>query len=173
MSRFAYRVGDRLRLALFTQYLSRDDPFHARHAGAGALTSRVLYQSDRVIGLLQSAFMFVANLLTVVLIVVSIALVDVRVAFTGLLLLGVSYSLVYSAARRRLLANGREQTQAGAERVAVVDQALVGIKDLLVSQGQAPFVRRFASATICTPPPTRSSSAWRRATCSSAWPVWP
>lgn len=149
MSRFAYRAGDRLRLALFTQYLDRDYLFHARHAGA-VLTSRVLYQSDRVTGLLQSGFMFVSNLLTVVLIVVSIALVDARVAFTGLVLLGVSYALVYSAARRRLLANGREQTQAGAERVAVVDQALVGIKDLLVSQGQAPFIRRFgaASATI-------------------------
>jgi ABC-type multidrug transport system fused ATPase/permease subunit len=145
MSRFAFRVGDRLRLALFTHYLDRDYLFHARHAGA-VLTSRVLYQSDRVTGLLQSGFLFVSNLLTVVLIVVSIALVDARVAFAGLLLLGLSYALVYAAARRRLLANGREQTQAGAERVAVVDQALAGIKDLLVSQSQAPFTRRFAAA---------------------------
>ena len=146
MSRFAWRVGDRLRLRLFTYYLGRDYLFHARQAGA-TLTSRVLYQSDRVTGLLQSGFVFVSNLLMIVLIVVSIALINVRVALGGLLLFGVSYALVYAAARRRLLANGRAQTQAGAERVAVVEQALAGIKDLLVSQGQAPFTRRFASAS--------------------------
>jgi len=42
---------------------------------------------------------------------------------------------------------GFAQTQAGADRVAVVEQALAGIKDLLVSQGQAPFTRRFAAAS--------------------------
>ena len=146
MSRFAWRVGDRLRLALFSQYLARDYLFHARHAGA-TLTSRVLYQSDRVTGLLQSGFVFVSNLLMIVLIVASIALVDARVAAAGLLLFGVSYLLVYAAARRRLLANGLAQTLAGAERVAVVEQALGGIKDLLVSQGQAPFAKRFAGAS--------------------------
>ena len=146
MSRFAWRVGDRLRLRLFSQYLGRDYLFHARQSGA-VLTSRVLYQSDRVTGLLQSGFVFVSNLLMIVLIVVSIALIDAGVAIAGLLLFGVSYALVYAAARRRLLANGRAQTQAGSERVAVVEQALAGIKDLLVSQGQGPFARRFASAS--------------------------
>jgi len=146
MSRFAWRVGDRLRLALFSQYLARDYLFHARQRGA-VLTSRVLYQSDRVTGLMQSALLFVSNLLVIVLIVASIALVDARVAAAGLLLFGVSYALVYAAARRRLLANGFAQTQAGADRVAVVEQALAGIKDLLVSQGQAPFTRRFAAAS--------------------------
>ena len=76
MSRFAWRVGDRLRLDLFSQYLARDYLFHARHAGA-TLTSRVLYQSDRVTGLLQSGFVFVSNLLMIVLIVASIALAEV------------------------------------------------------------------------------------------------
>ena len=146
MSRFAWRVGDRLRLALFSQYLARDYLFHARQRGA-VLTSRVLYQSDRVTGLMQSALLFVSNLLVIVLIVASIALVDARVAAAGLLLFGVSYALVYAAARRRLLANGFAQTHAGADRVAVVEQALAGIKDLLVSQGQAPFTRRFATAS--------------------------
>ena len=146
MSRFAWRVGDRLRLALFAQYLARDYLFHARQRGA-VLTSRVLYQSDRVTGLLQGAQAFVSNLLVIVLIVASIALVDARVAAAGLLLFGVTYALVYAAARRRLLANGFAQTQAGADRVAVVEQALAGIKDLLVSQGQAPFTTRFATAS--------------------------
>ena len=57
------------------------------------LTSRVLYQSDRVIGLLQSGFVFVSNLLVIVLIVASIALVDAGVAIAGLFA-GVSYALV-------------------------------------------------------------------------------
>lgn len=145
MSRFAYRVGDRLRLRLFSEYLDRDYLFHARSASA-VLASRVLYQSDRVTGLMQSGFTFVSNLLMIVLIVGAIALVDARVAAAGLLVFGVSYALVYAAARRRLIANGRAQTQAGAARVAAVDQALAGIKEVLVSQAQGLFTRQFAAA---------------------------
>jgi HlyD family secretion protein len=145
MARFAYRVGDRLRIALFARYLARDYLFHARSSGA-TLGSRVLYQSDRVTGVLQSAFVFVSNAVMSVFIAGSLAIVDVRVAAIGLLMFGACYAIVYSMVRRRLLANGRAQTAAGTERVAVVEQAFAGIKDLLLSQGQGPFVRRFSSA---------------------------
>jgi len=145
MTRFAYRVGDRLRTQLFARYLARDYLFHVRNAGS-VLGSRVLYQSDRVTGLLQSGFVFVSNLVMGLFIAASLAIVDWRVAVLGVLLFGACYAAVYAAVRKRLLANGERQSRAGAERVAVVEQALAGIKDLLLSQGQAPFVRRLGAA---------------------------
>jgi HlyD family secretion protein len=145
MNRFAYQAGDAFRVALFGEYLRRDYLFHAR-AGSARLAGNVLYESDRVTGLLQSTFVLLTNLVMIVLIVASIAVVNLLVSSLMLLFFVASYALVYGIARRPLLDNGRAQTQAGADRVAVVEQGLGAIKDLLVSHGQHTFERRFAAA---------------------------
>jgi hypothetical protein len=145
MSRFAYRIGDCFRIALFNEYLNRDFLFHAR-SGAAQLSSNVLYQSDRVTGMLQSGFVLITSVVMIVFIVLSMAIVDPVVSLTVLLVFGAGYSLVYRIARRRLLDGGRVQTQAGTERVAAVEQGFAGIKDLLVTQGQPVFASRFAAA---------------------------
>ena len=146
MTRFAYRVGDRVRARLFAGYLERDYPFHVRR-GVASLASSVLHQADRVTGMTHAAAMLVCNLLTTALIFVSIVVVDAGISLLVLLMFGLAYSLVYSIARRRLLANGRQQTELGAERVAVVEQGLAGIKDVLLSQSQEAFTRRFEQAS--------------------------
>ncbi|HEU4781536.1 MAG TPA: ABC transporter ATP-binding protein [Steroidobacteraceae bacterium] len=145
MSRFAYQAGDSFRIALFDEYLRRDYLFHAR-TGSARLASHVLYESDRVTGLLQSAFVLLTNLVTIVLIVASIAFVNLLVSSLMLLFFVACYALIYGVARHRLLDNGLAQTQAGAERVAVVEQGFGAIKDLLVSHRQSAFTRRFAEA---------------------------
>jgi len=145
MSRFAYRIGDCFRIALFSEYLNRDFLFHAR-SGAAQLSSNVLYQSDRVTGMLQSGFVLITSVVVIVFIVLSMAIVDPVVSLTVLVLFGAGYLLVYRIARRRLLDSGRIQTQAGTERVAAVEQGFAAIKDLLVTQGQADFAGRFAGA---------------------------
>jgi ABC-type multidrug transport system fused ATPase/permease subunit len=171
MSRFAWRVGDRLRVRLFTQYLGRDYLFHARQSGA-VLTSRVLYQSDRVIGLLQSGFVFVSNLLMIVLIVASIALVDAGVAIAGLLLFGVSYALVCrgtppAAGQRPGADAGRCGTGRRGGAGAGRHQGSAGIA------GTGALARRFAaaSASISQAASNTQLIDSRRATCSSAWPA--
>jgi len=146
MTRFAHRIGDRLRIELFDSYLQRDYPFHVRRGGA-ALASVVLHQADRVTAMVHAAAMLTSNVLTITLIFASITLVDAAVSALVLLSFGLSYATVYALARRRLLANGRVQAEAGTERVAVVEQGLAGIKDVLLSQSQREFTRRFARAS--------------------------
>lgn len=146
MTRFAHRVGDQVRIRLFDSYLARDYPFHVRR-GMAVLAGNVLHQADRVTGMVHAAAMVVSNLLTTALIFFSIAVVDAGMSMLVLLLFGLAYLLMYAIARRRLLANGRLQTELGAERVSVVHQGLTGIKDVLLSQSRRTFSTRFARAS--------------------------
>jgi ATP-binding cassette, subfamily B, bacterial PglK len=142
MSRFAYAVGDRVRVLLFGGYLRRDYLFHLR-TGAARVMDDVLYQADRVIVTLLHGQMFITNALLTLLVVVSIAVVSPVVAGVGVLALGGSYLLLFRIVRRRIAHNGQIQTRLGAERMAVVEQAFLGIKYLLVAGAQDSFSRRF------------------------------
>jgi ABC-type multidrug transport system fused ATPase/permease subunit len=146
IARYCYRVGDRLRVALFEGYLRRDFLFHARTGGA-RLAAAVSYESDRVIGALQAMFTLATNSLMILLIAISIAIVDARMAGVVLPLLGASYALVYGIARRRLLENGRVQSEAGTERVAVIEQGLGAIREILLTRAQRPFASRLGAAS--------------------------
>jgi len=146
MTHFAHRVGDHVRIRLFAAYLEQDYLFHVRQ-GMAVLAGNVLHQADRVTGMVSAAAMLTCNLLTTALIFVAIAAVDAGMSLLVLLVFGLAYLLVYAIARRRLLANGRLQTELGAERVAVVEQGLAGIKDVLLSQSQHTFSTRFARAS--------------------------
>jgi HlyD family secretion protein len=146
MARFTYRIGDEFRVALFDEYLHRDYPFHLRH-GANRLAANVLYEADRITGVLQSAFVLSTNTLMIPLICVSIAIVDPGLAAVVLPLFAGGYGFVYLVARRRLLENGRIQTQAGGARVAAVEQGLRAVRDLLLTRRQSHFRKRFAEAS--------------------------
>jgi HlyD family secretion protein len=144
MAAFAYSVGDRIREALFAEYLWRDYLFHAR-VGAGRLMENVLNQSDRVVLSLLSAQLLITNAILTLLVVMSIAVVNPRVALGGVLAIAGSYSLFYAIVRRRVARRGRELSRLGAERIAVVEQSLRGIKYLQVSGARDVFGRRLSA----------------------------
>jgi HlyD family secretion protein len=142
MGRFSYAVGDRVRTVLFAGYLRRDYLFHVR-AGAARLMDDVLYQADRVTASLLHGQMLIANAVLTLLVVVSIAVVSPIVALVGTLAVGGSYLLCFRIVQRRIARNGRLHTQLGAERMAVVEQAFLGIKYLLIARAQDSYGRRF------------------------------
>jgi ABC-type multidrug transport system fused ATPase/permease subunit len=146
MGRYAHSVGDRIREVLFADYLRREFPFHAR-AGAGQLMDDVLYQSDRVTHTLFNAQLFVTNAALTLLVVASIAIVNPLVALLGVVVIGGSYLGFYWLIRPRVARNGLLQRRLGAERTAVVQQAFLGIKYLLIARAQDSFDRRFRTAT--------------------------
>jgi ABC-type multidrug transport system fused ATPase/permease subunit len=146
MGRLAHAVGDRIREVLFADYLRREFPFHAR-AGAGQLMDDVLYQSDRVTHTLFNAQLFVTNAALTLLVVASIAIVNPLIALLGVLVIGGSYLGFYRLVRPRVARNGLLQRRLGAERTAVVQQAFLGIKYLLIARAQDSFDRRFRAAT--------------------------
>jgi ABC-type multidrug transport system fused ATPase/permease subunit len=146
IGRFAYAVGDRTREVLFAQYLERDYLFHCR-AGAGRLMDAVLNQADRVTITLLHGQLLVTNAVLTSLVVASIAVVDAQVALGGMFAVAGCYLLFYRIIRLRIERRGREQVQLSAQRVAVVQQALLGIKFVKVAQADRFFGDRLASVT--------------------------
>jgi len=143
---FSYSVGDRIRGVLFAEYLRRDYLFHVR-AGAGRLMDNVLNQSDRVTLTLLNGQLLFTNAVLTLLVVVSIAVVNPLVAAVGVLSLGGGYLVFYRLVRHRLARHGRLQARLGAERIAVVEQSLFGIKYLLTSRAQPWVDQRLAAVT--------------------------
>jgi ABC-type multidrug transport system fused ATPase/permease subunit len=146
IGRLAYSVGDRIREVLFAEYLRRDYLFHAR-AGSAALMDNVLYQADRVSITLLTGLVLTTNAALTLLVVTAIALVNPAVALAGVFAVGGSYLLFYQSIRRRISRNGQLQTELGAARTAVVKQAFLGIKYLLIARAQESFGERLAAVT--------------------------
>lgn len=146
LARFALKVGDAFNCALFAEYLARGYEFHLRMHSA-TLSARLLHESRRVtVGVLQSVLTLGANLVTIALIVGSMALIDPLVAALALALLGASYGLIYVAASGKLLRNGVEETRHYAERARIVAESLGAIKEILMLRAQPAFTSRFATA---------------------------
>jgi ABC-type multidrug transport system fused ATPase/permease subunit len=149
LHRFAHRVGDDFHVALFDEYLRRDYAFHAT-THSSLLADNVIYETGRVTGgIIQGALRCVANLATVVCIVVTALLLDPRVAACAISSLGASYAAFYVAVRGRLLHNGLEESRYFARRTRIVHESFAAIKEIIGWQAYGTFVRQFAQC--CQP----------------------
>ena len=146
MGRFANEVGDRIREILFAEYLRRGYLFHA-HVGAGRLMDNVLNQADRITLTLLHGQSLITNAVLMLLVVGSIGMVNITVATVGVFVVAGGYSLFYALIRRRVGSQGQLQARLSAERVAVVEQAFLGIKYLLITRSQPFFRTRIAEVT--------------------------
>jgi ABC-type multidrug transport system fused ATPase/permease subunit len=144
INRFAFHVGDAFFVRLFDGYLRRDYSFHSQNNSA-SLASKVLHETGRVsTGILQQGLILVANVVTIVFVVISVLLLNPLVAGSAMLALGACYAAIYAAARGRLLRNGRNESRHFAARNQVVSETFGAIKEVTVSQARGSFVQRFA-----------------------------
>ena len=145
LNRFAFAVGDSLRVELFRRYLAQGINRRATENSA-ALLNNLIYEVDRVTGWLQGLFSLTANGVAVVFIIVTAALIDVHVTVVAAVLLGSVYLFLYASTRRRLIENGAVQTRFAAERATVAAEALAALKELTIWGVQQKFLDRFATA---------------------------
>jgi HlyD family secretion protein len=145
LNRFAFDVGDAFRVEIFRHYLSRGHSFHAARNSASLLNT-LLYEVDRVTGLLQSLFSLTSNSIMVAFIVVTAALIDPSVTALAAALLGGCYVLVYALVRRRLTRGGTLQSRSATERAIIATEALAAIKELTIWGAQQQFIDRFGEA---------------------------
>src|SRR6516164_8417452 len=102
ITRFATRVGERLYVRLFNDYLHREYAFHTR-SNSSVLAARVLQETSRVTSaMLLHGLVLVSNLVTIACILVSIVLVNAKVAVGVIAGLGASYAAIYLGVRGRL-----------------------------------------------------------------------
>jgi len=143
ISRYSHAVGGEFSSALFEEYVRRDYGFHAR-ADAEALATKVLVETGRVAtGIVEHGLLLVTSFVTVVIIITTVLLLNPLVALCISSLLGASYGLVYLLCRRQLRRNGQRQSVHLAERAKAVSEGFGAIKEIIVTQTQSYFLRRF------------------------------
>jgi HlyD family secretion protein len=145
--RLAYRISNDLQTALFSEYLHRPYTYHLGTHSARVFNN-VVHESARVINdVLQNLLPLVTQMVTAVLIVGSVIWIQPLVA-TGLIAaLAGGYLLLYLLLRDWLLQSGHRQASLLVEQTRVVQDSMGAIKELLVLQGQRPFIERFAKAS--------------------------
>jgi len=144
ITRFATRVGERLYVRLFNDYLHREYAFHTR-SNSSVLAARVLQETSRVTSaMLLHGLVLVSNLVTIACILVSIVLVNAKVAVGVIAGLGASYAAIYLGVRGRLRRNGLSESHYYAERARTVSESFGAIKEITLVQAREFFVQRFA-----------------------------
>jgi ABC-type multidrug transport system fused ATPase/permease subunit len=145
INRFALQLGDTFFVRLFEQYLRRDFEFHLR-SNSASLASKLLHETGRVsTGILRQGLLLVANVVTVVFVIASIVLVNPLVAVGAALVLGAGYAAVYGITQSLLLRGGRAQSRYQTQRTQLVSESLGAIREVIILDARAVFVRRFAS----------------------------
>jgi ATP-binding cassette, subfamily B, bacterial PglK len=147
MSRLALWIGTDLQSILFAEYLHRPYIFHARTHSA-VLFNNIIHETTRAINqLLQNAFVLITNIVTAVLIIVSVMLFNPTVAAAMIVALAGGYVLIYLVVRNRLVRAGEIQTHFFIEQTKIVNETLAAIKEILVLGTQNYFQSRFARSS--------------------------
>jgi ATP-binding cassette, subfamily B, bacterial PglK len=147
MTRLAWQISIDLQSTLFAEYLRRPYLFHAQTHSA-VLFNNIVYETTRATNeILQNIFLLVTNLVTAVLVMLSVLLLNPRVAVGMILALAGGYALFYAVVRDRLLQAGEAQSRLFTQQTRVVNESLGAIKEILVMRIQRFFRDDFARAS--------------------------
>lgn len=143
LSTFGFVIGTEIADRLYTYYLNQNWLFHA-NASSAQLTKQVATESLRLTTAVITPLMTMnARLVLAAFISLAIFIYDPIIALSGLLLFFFGYLLVYKVVRRRLIRNGKRISAVSAERFRLMNEGFGGIKDLLLLQRSAHFIRQF------------------------------
>jgi len=147
MNRLALRIGNELQTTLFDEYLSRPYAFHTA-TNSTTLLNNVVYETTRVtLGVLETSFTLVTNLVTAGFIIMSIVIVKAGVAIAMVAALAGGYVLIYLTVREPLLRIGQKRARCANEQVQIVNESFGAIREIIVLQVQGFFRSRFERAS--------------------------
>ena len=147
LSRVALGIGNELQSTLFAEYLSRPYLFHTG-TNSATLVHNVVYEVGRLNeGILQSGFILITQLITGLLIVLTVFVLDPLAAVAMLLALSGGYFLIYAGLRRRLVRLGASHGEAWSERARLAGESFSLIKEILLLTDRGPFLESFAAAS--------------------------
>ena len=135
-----YKLAKRLLASYMTQpyafFLNRN---------TAEMGKNVLQEVRTVIaGVLSAGMTLLSSSLVSFFILTLLMAVDVLIAINIILILGISYGLIYVIARRRLNLIGKDQVAYNAQKYKSASEALTGIKDLKILGREAMFIDKFA-----------------------------
>ena len=141
-NRYAYMVGNELGTAYFERILSRPYSYHALNNSSETVASIKKVQAIAH-QMLLPAMLSMGAVIGAVFIVAALLAVDAEttvMAFIGFTLI---YLLATKLTRPRLRRNAKLLSVFHARRIQSIQEALGGIRDLIIDRAQPVFVRRF------------------------------
>ena len=147
MNRLALRIGAEMQTTLFEDYLRRSYAFHAA-THSTTLFNNIVHETARVTnGILQSALIFVTNLIAAAFIVLSVLILNPAVSITMLVGLAGGYGLSYLCLRGRLLRLGQAHSRAWSEQTRIVSESFGAIREILLLRDRRRFHETFEQAS--------------------------
>ncbi len=140
--RFCYQRYHSLSGRLFTHLLAQDYAFFLQRNSSQLIESVVVDCEVVVSKVLLGWLMLVANAALALCITLAVWLVQPGVALAVTAVLGGMYALIYGRLRRSVLAIGQQRQQASEAHARVVQEALVGIRDVKAFGAEAHFASR-------------------------------
>ena len=143
LSLYGARIGTEIADRLYAHYMQKDWLFHSSGSSSYLIkqvASETLRVTDQII---RPLMQMNAKVVLAFFISLSIFIYDPLIALGGLLVFSLAYFLLYRLVRRRLQANGQAMSQVFTERFLLMNEGFGGIKDVLLLDRRADFVKSF------------------------------
>ncbi|MBX9815539.1 MAG: hypothetical protein A4S12_11820 [Proteobacteria bacterium SG_bin5] len=143
-AKFAVRLGTDLSTALLTKVLAQSYAYHSQINSAEILTA---FEKVRLIcqGVIVSLLLAASSLIMALFIAVGLLIVDWRLALGSVFLVGLTYVLVSVIVKGMQSRNGVIVSQLYPRRSQVAQEALGGIRDVILDHSQDVFIARFSA----------------------------
>lgn len=145
---FSNKIGAEIADRLYSHYLKKDLLFHTSGSSA-ILTNKIAIDTIRVTSAILLPLMNLnAKCVLASLMVISIFIYNPYVALIIFLIFFLSYSVLFTTIRMRLLKNGKIITKVNEKRFRLMNEGFGGIKDVLLLGRDNDFIKRFKQTGI-------------------------
>lgn len=144
-ARVAYMASHELCVSLFSSSISRPYSYHVDHNSSDHVTA--LQILDGVVApLLHMLVQLVSSFVIGTAVVVTLLVIDFRIALICAMLLALGYIAVSRSVKGRLSQIGVDRVTAARARIRQYQEALGGVRDILLGSYQAEFTQQFVQA---------------------------
>jgi ATP-binding cassette, subfamily B, bacterial PglK len=148
LTRLSWWIGTGLQSRLFGAYIARPYVFHTKTHSA-VLLNNIIHEASRTTNdIVLNIFVLVTNIAAAALIILSVMILNPRVAAGMLLALFGGYFLIYLAVRHRTLRAGQVQSYFFIEQAKIVNETLGAIKEVIVLRIQGFFRKKFEASSV-------------------------
>ena len=146
--RLAYGMGSELSSAIYRRVLFQPYRFHAE-TNSSQVIADVSRKADRVVNeVILPSMVFVSSVSLIGAIAITLAVINPLVALSAAAGFGVVYLLVMSATRFRVSRYGEVVNRQQAEVIKVLQEALGGIRDIIIDGAQDVYCRIYRRADL-------------------------
>jgi ABC-type multidrug transport system fused ATPase/permease subunit len=141
-------LGAHVQKRIFNNYLDNDYSFFALN-NSSRLTSQVTQEVPRMIYMVvQPMLNLISQLFIAVLIVGSLILVDVTIAFVAILLVTSLYVIIFKFIREKVVENGYKLSELNRNKLKILNESIGGIKEVKLRGNESIYKAELDELTV-------------------------